>query len=343
MTDASPWPPLVAQNHPLGLWQGPGDGDWPLYGLCDDVRDGIATLLRLGLPGALATLVRAAGPSPRPIGSQMLVDLQGRAAGYVSGGCIEGNLALIGQEVVAVGTPRLLVFGAGSPYADIALLCGSRIEVLVERVDPLDRSWADMLRARDARQSVVRRLLFSGAAVCEPAPVGGDWVLEADEKHLSRRYDPVARLIVFGRDPVAIALASLARASGFETILSRRLGPETVPDGLCDHYERGSPSRTLEAFGLDAWTAVVTTTHDLDEDHEALAAALVSPAFFVGALGSRRRLADRVHRLEAAGVGWEAVKRLSAPVGLDIGAASPGEIAISILADVVRARRAGGA
>ncbi len=322
-----------------GLLPGPADADWPLFGLIDDVRPALAEMRALKAPGALATLVGVDGPSPRPLGAQMAIAPDGRAAGHLSGGCVEGNLALIGAEVAAAGAARLVTFGEGSPFMDVKLVCGARIDVLIEPIAPDDASIHALLDARAARKTVVRETTLNGGAIVRAAgadePIAG-----ASGARFFRRHDPTPRILILGHDAVALALAALGAMAGFETVLLRRVGPRAGPEGVDALYLEGDPRAALETLGVDAWTAVVTSTHDLDDDHDVLERALPSPAFYVGALGSRRRVADRIARLEKAGLSWEAVRRLHAPVGLDIGAATPMEIAIAILADVIRAYRA---
>jgi len=322
------------------LAPGPGESDWPAFGVIDDVRPALAEILAHAAPGALATLVRVDGPSPRPVGSQMAVAADGRAAGHVSGGCVEGSVAIVGREVAKSGKPRLVVFGRGSPFIDVQLICGARIEVFIERASSADETLHAVLQGRAERRAIVRSVTYGGAASVRPATVT-DTLAGADDetRTMFRRFDPPTRLVVIGHDPVALALASLANAAGLQSVLVRAKGPQTGPPGAA--Y---MPMGLVEAFDnlqLDPWTAIVTTTHDLNDDHEALEAALPAPAFYVGALGSRLRVADRVAKLEKAGVPWDAIKRLRAPVGMDIGAATPMEIALSILADIVRVQRKG--
>lgn len=327
----------------LALTAGPGQTDWPLYGLVDDIRPALSAMFANAQIGALATLIGVDGPSPRAIGAQMLITPDGAAAGYVSGGCVEGSLALLGQEVAASGAHRRVVFGRGSAYLDVQLVCGARIEVLIERAAPDDETLQGVLAARAQRRPVIRQIDHSGVASLSPADSKAPLLhLSDDGLTVARRYDPPTRLLVLGGDPVALALCQLARQSGLETILARRLGPESAPDGVADRYLARGPRDAFSACRLDPWTAVVTTTHDIDSDHEALLGALASEAFYVGALGSRRRVADRIAKLEAAGLDWAAVRRLRAPVGLDIGAETPFEIAVSVLADIICSRRTRG-
>lgn len=319
------------------------DADWPLFGLVDDVRPALAAILEGARPGALATLVAVDGPSPRPVGAQMAIAPDGKAAGGVSGGCVEGSVAIIGREVASQGAPRLVVFGAGSPYLDIKLVCGSRIEVFIERAAPEDETLRAVVEAREARRSMVRTVTRAGCAAVEPPDRRRGALAGVEGDVVWRRYDPPTRLMIFGGDPVALATAQLGLAAGMETILVRRLGPQSAPVNIADDYLAMAPDDALAETPPDAWTAIVTTTHDLDEDHECLERALPSPAFYVGALGSRRRLADRIAKLERAGLPWDAIRRLRAPVGMDIGAATPMEIALSILAEIVCAQRRAGA
>lgn len=323
---------------------GPQASDWPFFGLIDDVRPGIAALLVAGQQGALATLAAVDGPSPRKPGAQMLIAPEGRAAGYVSGGCVEGSLELIAQDVIAAQAARRVVFGVGSAFEDVRLICGARIEVEVEPVTPADVTWHGLVEAAHARQALLRRRARDGRASLHPpgAETRAVFTDPADGAFF-RLYAPQPRLIVLGGDPVALATVLAARAAGFETVLARRMGPAAAPHNLADHYCCDGPADAVAQYALDEWTALITTTHDLDDDHEALLHALPSSAFYVGALGSRRRVADRLEKLARAGIGAAQIARLQAPVGLDIGAATPGEIAISIVAALIQAKRSMGA
>lgn len=318
----SAYAPFMASPNTLRL--GPAQSDWSLFGLVDDVRPALADMLRSGQRGALATLVGVDGPSPRPLGSQMLIDSHGHAVGYVSGGCVEGSIAILGQEVIASGIAQRVIFGSDSPFKDIVLICGTRIEVLVEPVFPDDTNFLELVVAYRSRQTYTRRT----------AP-------DAQGRTFECYHEPATRLIILGHDPVALASVHLGRIMGLDTVLVRDKGPSQAPDGFADTYLNASATHAFETLLLDAWTAVVTTTHDLDQDHLALTHALQSPCFYVGALGSKRRLDDRQAKLRAAGLSKGQIATLRAPVGLSIGAASPYEIAVSILGDIVAARRLG--
>lgn len=164
----------------------------------------------------------------------------------------------------------------------------------------------------------------------------------ADGEVFLRVYAPPVRLVLIGAVHVAQALATMARAAGFAVVAvdPRRAfaTEERFPDTRLVHEW---PTEALARLAPDRRTAVVTLTHDPKLDDPALSAALTSPAFYVGALGSRRTHGRRLDRLREAGTPAEALDRVHGPVGLDIGARTPGEIAVSILAQVVAELRAG--
>ena len=306
--------------------------EWPLFGMAEDVRPALRAARDAGRPLALATLVRIDGGGPRPEGTQM-VFAEGIAAGYFSGGCVESDVADHAFACLADGSPRILVYGEGSPWPDIRLLCGARIEIFVERVAPDDPALAELLAAEVERRPVVwvsdgvRR-----ACAAEVAP----WLGAA----LVRRHDPKPRLVVVGSDPTALAIAQLGAQAEFETTLIRPKGPQASPPIPGVAYLRSEPGEGLAAVGLDAWTAVAVATHDSETDHVALLAALPSPAGYVGLLGARRRLPERLARLRAAGVPEAALAQLRAPIGLDIGGKAPWEVAVSVIGEITAQRHA---
>ncbi len=142
-----------------------------------------------------------------------------------------------------------------------------------------------------------------------------------------------------GGDPIALAVASLGVQAGFETTLVRPRGPETPPPLPGVLYSRAEPEQALSAIVPDAWTAVVAATHDWETDHAALRAALPSRAGYVGVLGARRRLPERLDRLRDAGVDEAALGRLRAPIGLNLGGKAPWDVAVSVIAQIIAERR----
>jgi xanthine dehydrogenase accessory factor len=305
--------------------------EWPTFGLSDDARPALAEAKAAGKPTALATLTAVEGGGPRPPGTQM-VFAEGIVSGYFSGGCVESDVADHAFACLADGQPRRLVYGEGSPWPDIRLLCGARIEILVERLFPDDAALAALLDACDARRPVV--WITDGLKrACVPPVSARPWA-----RAVVRPHDPVPRLIVFGSDPTALAIAGLGAQSGLETTLVRPKGPAQPPPLANVAYRRDEPAEALAAIGLDPWTAVAIATHDLEIDQAALRAALPSQAGYVGLLGARARLPERLARLRAAGVAEGPLTRLHAPIGLDIGGKAPWEVAVSVIGEIMALR-----
>jgi len=303
--------------------------DWPLHGMADDARPALRAGLLAG-PTALATIVALGGGGPRPVGTQMVFG-KNIVSGFLSGGCIEADVEGHAMACLEDGAPRRLIYGEGSPWPDIRLLCGARIEILVERIAPDDPAAATLLSLTDARRPAFwvsdgqrRRCLE------EPmAPWPGAF---------ERAYDPVPRLVVVGGDPTALAVASLGAQSGFETFLIRPKGPAAPPPLAGVAYTRADAGPALASIGLDPWTSVAICGHDLEIDHAALLTALPSPAPYVGLLGARRRLGERVERLKASGLTDRDLTKLRAPIGLDLGGKAPFEVAVAVIGEVMAAR-----
>jgi len=328
-------PPIIRTQD-----QTPALPEWPMFGLSDDVRPALRAASAAARAAALVTLHTVVGGGPRPPGSQMLFS-GGIASGFLSGGCVEGDIAIHAAHTIEDGEPRHLVYGDGGPWMDIRLLCGARIEILVERVLPDDPAVTALLRETEARRSCqwitdgrtrrVAPLLLSTASRC----VVGDQPFE-----LRLRHDPVPRLVVIGSDPIALAIASLGSQSGFETTLVRPGGPDAPPPLANVGYQRSEPAEALAAMALDASTAVAVATHDLETDQAALLAALPSAAGYVGVLGAGRRVSDRLERLRAAGIDAPSLQRLRAPIGINLGGKAPWEIAVSVIGEIIAERHA---
>jgi xanthine dehydrogenase accessory factor len=327
--------------------------DWPWFGLKEDVRPAARAGLAAGAPITLATLVETRGSSPRPLGSRMLIDSQGAPEGYVSGGCVEASVAGFAAAVLETGTPHLVTLGAGSPYVDIRLPCGGSIDLYIERVtpdDPIVTPWLGALAARtpgvwlaDVKTNARAFIgpgdgppsdLQDAFTLAENNPVPAARVGDA----FFRRDEPALRLIVVGGDPVALALLKLAEAMDWEAHLVRDAGPAEGPPGVS--YAPEDPAIALPKLGVDPWTAVITTTHDLERDAAAIVAALGARALYVGALGSKRRIPERTETLKSMGLADDEIARIRSPIGIDIGATSPYEIALATMADVIAVRRA---
>ena len=305
--------------------------DWPIFGLIDDARPALRQARSAGRPMILATLVRVEGGGPRPIGTQM-VFAEDIVAGYFSGGCVEADVADHAFACLADGQPRRLVYGQGSPWPDIQLLCGAGIEIFLERLAPDAPALGTLLAAETDRHPMTWLSDgFKQTCVEKYAVVPWPGAIQRD-------YDPPQKLVVFGSDPTALAIAHLGAQSGFLTTFVRPKGPEAPPPISGIAYRRDDPQSALAAVGTDAWTAIAVATHNLETDRDALAAALPSAAGYVGLLGARKRLAERLAPLRAAGLPEDLVSRVKAPIGLDIGGKAPWEVAVSVIGEIMALR-----
>lgn len=311
--------------------------EWPLFGMTDDARPALRQARDAGATAVLATLIEVEGGGPRPVGTQMVFAPQapdgGIVAGYFSGGCVESDVADHAHACLEDSEPRTLVYGEGSPWPDIRLLCGARIEIFLERVGPDDAALAELLSAYAERRPVV---WVSDGRARKCGPDISPW----PEAQVVRHHYPTPRLIVVGGDPTALAIAQLGAQSEFETTLVRPKGPVDGPPIAGVAYSRAEPEAAFAAIGVDEWTAVAIATHDLETDRAALRAALPSPASYVGLLGARRRIPDRLMPLRMEGAPESLFARLRAPIGLDIGGKAPWEVAVSVIGEIMALRYA---
>jgi len=293
---------------------------------------------------ALATVVATRRSAPRPLGSKLAISEAGELAGSVSGGCVESDVAVNALEVLETGKPKLLSYGIPDADAwEVGLPCGGEIDVFLERFE-------GELPDPDTPQIVF--------TVVDGDRVGERWVsqdgevtrtqlLERDgEQVFAEVLGPPPRLLVFGAVDLAEELCRAAKGLGWRTVVTdaraRFATAERVPSA--DELVVAWPEEALERLVPDERTAVVVLTHEDRWDVPALAGALGTPAFYVGALGSRRTQERRREQLLETGVSEEQLARLCGPAGLDLGAGTPAETALSILAEIiaVRAGRDGG-
>lgn len=302
---------------------------WRLSATIDDIRSPLVAA-RAGLARfAIATLVEVSGAAPRDVGAQMLIT-EGAYWGFLSGGCIEADVARHGREAMAAGAPRLLRYGDGSPWIDIKLACGSGITVLVEPVAADAPAVAALCDSYTARIP----LLWSSDGVSQLAvPTdhgpGDAWA----GGRYTKFFEPRVRLVLVGEDGAALTAAALALEMGWEVALITPGGPDTPPfPGLA--YYRCDTAAALAAVGVDRWSAVAVLTHDREDDERGLAAALLGEAFYVGAIGAQARLEGRCAKLRGHGVSEAQIARLHAPIGLYGFGKSPRAVALSLVAEV---------
>ncbi len=335
----------------------------------DQVLQTAVAWLDEGRQIAIASVIETWGSAPRPVGSQLVIDAGGAFEGSVSGGCIEG--AVIQEAVAAIrdGKRRFLTFGVSNDMAwEVGLACGGTIRIMVEAVaesggEALPPSLLRTIAAApgEGRSAALitctdhpgHELVYPLEAEREESPlhiaareaVTADKariVTLDDEEVFINIFNPPLRMIIVGAVHIAQDLVPMARIGGYETIVvdpRRSFATEArFPD---TRLETDWPDEVLQALRIDHRTAVVTLSHDPKIDDPALIVAVSSPAFYIGALGSTRTHAKRLARLREGGMSEAAIARIHSPVGLDIGARSPAEIAVSILAETIRNLRKG--
>jgi len=308
--------------------------------------------LAAGKAVALATVIETWGSAPRPVGSQLVISGDSEIMGSVSGGCVEGAVVEEALEALESGDCAVLEYGVTNENAfAVGLACGGNIRILVEPVAKGQGPDVTVLEAlaasRAARAPVAyavnldtwaRRLIGPEDAlagdrfVSDKSGLEGAWFVGI--------HNPPLRMVIVGAVHIAQPLVAMARLAGFDPVLvdpreafasALRFPGETL---LHDW-----PDKALTALALDARCAVITLSHDPKIDDPAIITALNAPVFYLGCLGSGRTHAKRVLRLEAAGISTAQITRIHAPVGADIGAKTPAEIAVSIMAQVVERLR----
>jgi xanthine dehydrogenase accessory factor len=328
----------------------------------------------------VASLIETLGSAPLDPGAEMLVDDTMRIEGSVTGGCVEGALVEVAQEILDGGPPRVVHYGISDALAaDVGLMCGGSVRLFVgelteQSIEPL-RTVVEALEAQapvalatvldgelagrriavDSEHAVgelgIKRLeqsvrrdalgcLDQGLTTIRTYSASGE-VMGSDIRMYIQGFASPPQMVIFGAIDFSVAVATLAREVGYRvTICDAR-----EPFISSSRFSRVAavavdwPDRYLASQRLGERDVVLVFTHDAKFDEPALIAALESGAGYIGALGSRRTHEERLERLSQRGVGEAALGRISAPCGLDIGARTPAETAISVLAEVL-ARRA---
>ncbi|WP_448502525.1 XdhC family protein [Sphingomonas sp.] len=292
--------------------------------------------LARGEPVALVTLLSVTGGATRDPGAHMAVAADGAFCGSLSGGCIEAAIASEAQAALAEGRPRIVRYGAGSPYIDIRLPCGGGVELLVSPVDaPFGRALAIVLAER--RAFSLSLPMRNGVAQVADAHSGPMVACDADRAII--RHAPPLRLFVLGEGDQVDRLAMLARAADIPARIFAPVGSPTASRLAAgfDVTTLRSPADT-GAIDADDRTAIIFLFHDHDWEGPLVAAALNGPACYVGAMGSHRTQIARDETLVALGVSSDARARLHAPIGLLPAMRDPTALAISILAEIVAER-----
>jgi len=309
---------------------------------------------------AIATVVRTWGSSPRPVGSHLVMNEDGAFSGSVSGGCIEAAVIGEAQQVIENGRARMMEFNISDNQAwEVGLTCGGSVHVYVDTVDA--QIFSSLLHAYADKRDValvtnledgVKGRIYSDSEEGDLRlnveqldearlllGAGRSGVLsQAGEELFVRSYVQPLRVIIVGAVHIAQILAPMAMLAGCAvTVVDPRTAfgnAERFPDITLNN---DWPDDALEALAIDNQTAIVTLSHDPKIDDPALQVALKSDAFYIGCLGSKRTHAMRVERLTEIGLG-DYLGRINAPVGIRLGGRAAAEIAISILAEVIRTR-----
>jgi len=319
---------------------------------------------------ALATVVATRRSAPRPIGAKLGVSEGGELAGSVSGGCVENEVYGLAKEALAGGPPALASYGISDELGlSVGLPCGGEIDVFVDAYEPelIER----LIEAAEREQPAVLYEVVAGEPLgakmfalesgemigdgLGDPPVGVDELLRGGRSVLVEEngrtvfcdvFGRRPRLVVFGAVDTAEHLCRAARPLGWRTIVvdarAKLATEERIPSA--DELLVSWPEEALEQIRPDHATSIVVLTHEDRFDVPALKGALAGEAFYIGALGSRRNQDRRRERLLAEGLDEEALERISGPSGLDLGASTPAETALSILGEIlaVRAGREGG-
>ena len=308
---------------------------------------------------ALATVVDTWGSAPGPVGGQLVIAAAGTFEGSVSGGCIEGEVITEAEEVLSDGKPRTLSFGVADETAwRVGLPCGGQVKIYLERLDTAEGGlqFVDrLMRASESREGLVlrtrledgKRQVFERSTPCLDDGIarrmrsGESKLVKTDEGEVFvQALLPPARIVVIGATHIAQLVCELARMANYEVkVIDPRTAFASAERFPGIEIMAEWPQDALPKIGLDPYTALVVVAHVAHIDDEALKIGLRSDALYVGALGSQRNHAKRKDRLAEAGMTEAEIARIKCPIGLDIGAQTPAEIAISIMAEVILAVR----
>ena len=287
----------------------------------------------------LVTVARTWGSSPRPVGSLMLMREDGRLSGSVSGGCVEEDLlARYRDHQLGDSFPTLVDYGINREEATrLGLPCGGRLELLIEQLDSTTQLQT-LLDKIKASELVVRRVcLTTGEVSLHPASAGDDF--NYTETSLGKTFGPRWQILLIGAGHLSEYVAQIALMMNYRVIICDPRD-SAIDISAFDGCEivNSMPDDAVRTYADHKRSVVVALTHDPKLDDMALLDALVSPAFYVGAIGSKLNCDKRRERLKTLGVTAPQLQCLHAPVGLPIGSHSPPEIAVSIMAEITSLR-----
>lgn len=295
-----------------------------------------------GKKAALATVIKTWGSSPRPQGSHMAVSEDGHFCGSVSGGCVESTVIAESLEVIQTGQAKRLTYGVSDESAwEVGLACGGQIEVFIHNIDW--QAIAPLLENIRQNKTAWYTIALDHRGKLTPAeapdPSRPSPILEATDQveTFTIAAQPAPQLVIVGGVNIAQPLIELARTMNYLTILvdPRRSFATASRFPSVDRIINAWPQEAFEQIEITTSTAIAILSHDDKIDLPALQLGLSSPAFYIGALGSRKTQAARRQILSENGVDPQSLERLKGPIGLDLGGKSPAEIALAIIAEII--------
>lgn len=286
----------------------------------------------------IVTVIETWGSAPRPPGALLAMRDDGLVVGSVSGGCVEDDLIERVRTGERVDHPSLIIYGVSKDEAArFGLPCGGTLRLVQEPL--LDVSWIAQVLDRTAKHGLVARTLNVDTGQWTIETASRDDVFGFDGHVMRAVFGPRWRMLIIGAGQLSRVLAQMAQALDFEVICcDPREEYHLTWDIPGTEFTKEMPDDVVLSLQLDAHSAVVAVTHDPKLDDMVLLEALKSPAFYIGALGSRSNTAARKERLALFELTPEEIGRLHGPIGLDIGSKTPAEIAVSILAEIIAVR-----
>ena len=290
---------------------------------------------------ALATVISTWGSSPRPVGGQMAIDENGEIIGSVSGGCIEGSVMSVGIKSLNDGKSRIKDYGISNDMAwEVGLACGGELKVLIQPLNLEDEIVYYIVNSIKIWEVVKLKLIAQLAK--ENWQYNSNQISHFDKSknEFIHIIDPKPRLFIIGAVHIAQALVSLAEVADYEIILIDPRDHFATKDRFpnCKIINEW-PDEALSRFHLDKSSHLVTLTHDPKIDDLALIYCMKKNFGYIGSLGSKKTHSKRCERLLEKGFNKEELSKIHAPIGLDIKAKTPAEIATSILAEIINYRR----
>lgn len=291
---------------------------------------------RAGIPALLTTVISTWGSSPRPEGSIMAISATGSVVGSVSGGCIEDDLHCRYNADPTPRKPSLVRYGVSADEAHrFGLPCGGTVELLLEY--DIDVASLESLVGMLSERHLVRRTVQISSGEVELQKCKEPAGLLCNKDAMSSTFGPEYRMLIIGAGQLTEYLCTMATFSGFRVTVCDPRIEYTQSWGLSDvEVLSGMPDDVVMAFGADRRTCIVALSHDPKLDDLALLEALRSPAFYVGAIGSRKNQESRVERLrEHFEMTDDEAQGLRGPIGIYLGSKTPAEIAVSVMAEIL--------